>query len=101
MKIKKNDAVLIISGKYKGKTGKVEKSMPKNNKVIISGVNIAKKHTKPTRKNPKGGIIEINVPIDVSNVMLICPKCNKKTRIGNKWINKRKIRYCKKCNEEI
>jgi len=101
MKIKKGDNVLVISGKYRGKTGKVEKSIPKKNQVIVSGVNIVKKHSRPNRKNPKGGIIEINAPIDVSNVMLICPKCSKKTRVGYKWVNKKKTRYCKKCNEEV
>lgn len=101
MKIKKNDNVIIITGKYKNKIGKVEKAFPKNNKIQVSGINIIKKNSKPSRKNPKGGIIEINKPIDISNAMLVCPKCNKKTRVGYKIIKGKKIRFCKKCQEEI
>ena len=101
MKLKKNDNVLVISGKYKGKAGKIEKTLPKINKVIVSGVNILKKHSKPSKKNRKGGIIEIAAPINISNVMLICAKCNKKTRIGYKIVQKKKVRYCKKCQEQI
>ena len=101
MKIIKNDNVLIITGKYKNKTGKVEKAFPKDGKIQVSGVNIIKKNSKPSRKNPKGGIIEINVPINISNVMLICPKCNKKTRVGYKIVKNKKIRFCKKCKEEV
>lgn len=101
MKIKKLDNVLVTSGKYKGKTGKVEKALPKAGKVLVPGVNILKKHTKPSKKNPKGGIIEITAPIDVSNVKLICPKCNKATRVGYKLIQNKKTRYCKKCSEQV
>jgi len=101
MKIKKADTILVISGKFKGKTGRVEKTIPKTGKIIVSGVNVVKKHTKPSRKNPKGGIIEISTPINISNVMLLCPKCNKATRIGSKFLQNKKIRYCKKCSEEI
>ena len=101
MKISKNDNVLVISGKYKGKTGKVEKVLPKIGKIIVSGVNIAKKSTKPSKKNPKGGIIDIAMPIDISNLKLICPKCQKAVRVGYKIVQNKKTRYCKKCSEQI
>jgi len=101
MKIHASDTVLIITGKYKGKTGKVEKTIPKKSALIVSGVNIIKKHSKPTRKNPKGGIIEKNAPIDSSNALFLCSKCNKATRIGYKIVQAKKIRYCKKCQEQI
>lgn len=100
MKIKKNDNVLIITGKFRNKSGKVEKSLPKINKVVVSGVNILKKHIKPSKKNPKGGIIEITAPINISNVKLICSKCNKAARVGYKYTQNKKTRYCKKCSEQ-
>jgi large subunit ribosomal protein L24 len=101
MKIIKNDTVLVLSGKYKNKTGKVEKAIPKDKTIIVTGVNIIKKNSKPTKKNPKGGIIEITKPIDISNVMLVCPKCNKKTRVGYKISKNKKVRICKKCKENV
>lgn len=100
-KIKKGDQVLVIAGKDKGKTGKVEKVLPQKDKLIIGGVNIIKKHVKASRKNPKGGIIEASAPIFLSNVMLLCPKCHKPTRVGLKVLNKTKERICKRCQEEI
>ncbi len=101
MKITKNDNVLVTTGKYKGKTGKIEKALPKIGKVVISGVNIVKKSTKPTKKNPKGGIIDMAAPIDISNLKLVCPKCQKATRVGYKFVQNKKTRYCKKCSEQI
>ncbi|NMC59712.1 MAG: 50S ribosomal protein L24, partial [Candidatus Methanofastidiosa archaeon] len=82
MKIKKNDTVLVIAGNYKGKTGKVLKVFRDTNKVIVEGVNIVKRHSKPTQKVPQGGIIQKEAPIHVSNVMLIDPKTNEPTRVG-------------------
>lgn len=101
MKIKKNDNVLVISGKYRGKSGKVEKVSPKKNQVMVAGVNIMKKSTKHSKKAPKGGIIEITVPVPVSNVMIICNKCNKPVRVSYKLINNKKTRICKKCSEQL
>ena len=101
MKIKKGDTVLIKTGKDRGKTGKIEQALPKVNKVLISGLNIIKKHTKPSKKHPKGGVIEISAPINVSNVMFLCPKCRKATRIGYKIIQNKKNRICKKCGEQV
>jgi large subunit ribosomal protein L24 len=82
MKIRKSDNVMIISGNDKGKTGKVLKVFPKVSRVIVEGINLRKRHTKPSQRNPQGGILEKESPIHVSNVMLIDPKTNEPTRIG-------------------
>ena len=105
MKIKTGDTVLVISGKYKGKTGKVLRALPKEERVIVEGVNIVKKHLKPRTGQGKGQIIEKPAPIHVSNVKLICPHCKKPTRVGYTFEEKkgkrRKIRICKKCLKEV
>lgn len=102
MKIHKSDKVKIITGKDKGKTGKVEKVYPKKGKLLVAGVNIYRKHLKPRGEKNPGGIVDISKPIDVSNVVLICPNCNKETRIGYS-IDKKggKTRICKKCGKGI
>ncbi len=86
MKIRKDDNVIVIAGNDKGKTGKVLKVFPKENRVIIEGVNVRKRSTKPSQSNPQGGIIELESPINVSNVMLVDPKKNEPTKIGTKII---------------
>ncbi|MCX6168604.1 MAG: 50S ribosomal protein L24 [Ignavibacteriales bacterium] len=86
MKIKKNDSVVVITGNSKGKTGKVLKVFPVKNRVIVEGINLRKRHTKPSQKSPQGGITEKEAPINVSNVMILDPKTNVKTRIGAKLI---------------
>lgn len=86
MKIRKNDSVVVISGNSKGKTGKVLKVFPSENRVIVEGINLRKRHTKANQKNPQGGITEKEAPINVSNVMILDPKTNEKTRIGAKLI---------------
>ncbi len=105
MKIKKGDKVLVISGKYRGKVGKVIKALPKRKKLLVEGVNIVKKHIRPRREGEKGQIIQTPSPIDVSNVKLICQKCGKAVRVGYKILNtkegKIKRRICKKCGAEI
>jgi large subunit ribosomal protein L24 len=101
MKIKKGDTVLVICGKYRGKVGKVLKAFPKEKKILVEGVNIAKKHRKPRKAGEKGQIIEFSLPIDVSNVKLICPNCKKATRIGYKINKGNKERFCKKCKAKI
>lgn len=107
MKIKKNDNVTVISGNYKGKTGKVLKVFPTENRVIVEGVNIHKRHTKPTQKNPQGGITEKEAPINVSNIMVLDPKTNKATRIGAKIIldektgKKKSVRVSKSSGEML
>ena len=86
MKIKKDDNVVVVAGNSRGKTGKVLKVYPKKQRVIVEGVNMRKKHSKPTQANPQGGIIEKEAPIDISNVMVLDPKSNEPTRVGHKII---------------
>ena len=101
MKIKKGDNVLIISGKDLGKRGRVERVFPNLNKVMVVGVNIAKHHLKPSRKNPHGGIIDKPTPIDASNTIIICPRCGRPSRVGKKITANNKIRICRKCKESL
>ncbi len=101
MKLKKGDKVKIISGKDKGKEGKIEKVYKKSNKVLILGINMYKKHIKKNEKLSQVGIIDVPRPIMISKVMLICPKCNNSTRVGYKIENKKKVRICKKCKSNI
>jgi len=102
MRFKKGDTILVTSGKDKGKTGKIEKVLPASSKVVVAGINILKKNTKASKKNPHGGIIQINAPISASKISLICPRCNKQTRIGSKMLdNNKKLRICKKCKESV
>jgi large subunit ribosomal protein L24 len=82
MKVRKNDTVIVISGNSRGKTGKVLKMFPVKNRVIVEGVNIVKRHTKPSQRNPQGGIVQKEAPIHISNVMVIDPKSGKPTRVG-------------------
>ena len=86
MKITKNDNVMVIAGNDRGKTGKVLKVFPKKNRIIVEGINIRKRHTKPNQTNPQGGILEKEAPINVSNVMILDPKSNEPTRIGSQII---------------
>jgi large subunit ribosomal protein L24 len=100
LSIKKNDTVLIITGKEKGKRGRVLSFYPSKDRLLVEKINMIKKHMKPTRKYTQGGIIEKEAPLHVSNVMLICPKCNNPTRISNTSLDDgRKVRMCKKCRE--
>lgn len=101
MKIKKGDTVLVISGKYRAKTGKILKILPKERKILAEGINLVKKHQKPRKAGEKGQIVEMPSPINVSNVKLVCQKCGKAARIGYKIIEKKKYRICKKCEQEI
>ncbi len=101
MKIKKDDKVVVVSGKDKGKQGKILVADPKAGKVIVEGVNVATKHQKPQGQNQEGGIIKVETPIYASNVQLVCPKCGKATRVGYKLADGKKVRVCKKCGAEI
>jgi large subunit ribosomal protein L24 len=102
MKIKKGDTIKIICGKDLGKTGKVISVSPKKEKVVIEGLNLRIKHVRPRREREKGQRISFPAPMDISNVMLVCPKCDKITRIGDKVLeDKKKVRVCKKCGEVI
>ena len=101
MKIKKGDTVLIISGKDKGKKSNVLQVFPKEMRVLVSQVNLRKKHQKPKKSGEKGQIIQIPGPISISNAKLICSKCGKITRVGYKIEGEKKYRVCKKCGEAL
>jgi len=101
MKIKTKDNVIVIAGKDKGKTGKVIRTIPKEDKVIVEGVNIRKKHQKPRGKGQKGQTVEFTAPIHVSNVMLEDAKTKKATRIGYKITDGKKVRIAKKSGSEV
>ncbi|MCX7955731.1 MAG: 50S ribosomal protein L24 [Patescibacteria group bacterium] len=101
MKIKKGDKVKIISGKDKGKEGIIEKVYSKSKKVLIFGINLYKRHLKKNPETKQGGIIDVPRPLDISKLMLVCPKCKKTTRINFKIESKKKIRICKKCRNKI
>lgn len=99
MHVKKGDTVKVISGKDKGKTGVVLTATPKNERVLVEGVNIVKKHTKPNQANPQGGIVSQEAAIHVSNVMLLDPKSGEPTRVGYKVEDGKKVRVAKKSGE--
>jgi large subunit ribosomal protein L24 len=102
MKIRKNDNVLVIAGKDKGKKGKVRFAYPKDDKVIVEGVNFIKKHTRATGQVRQAGIIERENGINISDVMLVCSKCNRPTRVSARFLGDgKKVRYCRLCNEVI
>ena len=101
MRIKKGDKVVVISGKDKGATGPVMRAIPENRKVVVEKVAIAKKAKRPTRENPQGGIISIEMPVHVSTVQLLCPKCNQATRVEMHVEDGKKTRRCKKCKKDI
>ncbi len=101
MKIKRNDNVLIISGKDRGKRGKVLDVLASVGKIVVEGVSIRKKHVRPKKSGEKGQIIEKPAAFSLSNAKLICPKCGKTTRVGYKINGEKKHRACKKCQAEI
>ena len=107
MNIKKGDTVLVTTGKDKGKRGTVSRAMPQVNKIIVEGINIAKKHVKPQGQTRQGGIIEKAMPLQVSNTMLICTECGEPTRVGHERRpigadqKVRVVRICKKCHKVI
>lgn len=101
MHVKKGDKVMVISGKDKGKTGVILASYPKKDRVIVEGVNIVKKHSKPSQVNPQGGIINQEAPIHVSNVMPIDPKTGEPTRVGYTVVDGKKVRVAKKSGEVL
>ena len=100
LKIKKGDQVVVLSGDDKGKTGEVVKSMPKEGKVVVQGVNLVKRHTKPSQTTP-GGIVTKEAPINVSNVAIVDPKSGKASKIGYKEVNGNKLRVARKSGEVI
>ena len=101
MKLKKGDNVMVIAGKDRGKTWKIEKVYNKIDKISVSGINVLKKHTKPRGKVKQAGIIEFAAPMPTSKVMLVCPKCNRAIRIAKRLVRGTRERVCRKCKEAI
>lgn len=101
MTVKKGDTVVVITGKDKGKTGKVLEVSPKNNKVLVDGINIVSKHKKARNQQEQSGIIKKSAPIEASNVMVVCGVCGKATRVAHKEIDGKKVRVCKKCSASL
>ena len=104
MDIAKNDTVLVICGNDKGKTGKVLRVFPKGKRITIENVNFIKRHTRPSQANPQGGIVEREAPLNISNVMLFCSKCNRGTRVRHKSLSdelRTRVRLCARCGEVI
>jgi len=100
--IKKNDMVMVIAGKEKGKSGKVLRIVPKKDRAIVEKLNMVKRHMRPGAYSRQGGILEREAPIHISNLMLLCSKCTDPTRVGYRILeDNRKVRCCKKCNEVI
>jgi large subunit ribosomal protein L24 len=105
MNIRKNDSVQVVAGNARGKTGKVLKVFTESERVIVEGVNIIKRHSRPTQKNPQGGIIQKEESVHVSNVMVICPKCGERSRLGSKQVTdaatgrRHTMRICRSCEE--
>ncbi len=107
MKIRKNDTVMVVTGDDKGKTGKVLMVFPDKNKILVEGINFIKRHTRGTQKNPKGGILEKEAALHISNVLVYCSKCAASTKVGHKVITQEasgkptKVRICRRCGEVI
>jgi large subunit ribosomal protein L24 len=101
VKIRKNDNILVIAGKDKGKKGKVRHAYPDEGRVIVDGVNMVKRHTKARAMARQAGVIEREAPLGVSKVMLICNKCNRPTRVGFHFTEDKKVRVCSSCHEVI
>jgi large subunit ribosomal protein L24 len=102
MKIKKDDNVIVVTGKDKGKKGKVRFAYPEKNQVIVEGINFIKKHSKARGAVKQAGIIDLEAPVHISNIMLVCNKCSKPCRIGYKKMEDgRRVRFCRACNEVI
>jgi len=107
MKVRKDDQVLVLTGDDQGKRGRVLKVFPKTNRIIVEGINFVKRHQRASQKQTQGGIVTKEASINVSNVMVVCPKCNKTTKLGIKQIRDEnkgrtvRVRYCKKCEEML
>ena len=101
MNIRRDDTVVVLSGRDKGVRGKVLSADPKSGKVIVEGVSVAKVHQKPRRQGEEGGIIKKETPIYACKVQLVCPKCDKGVRVGHKMVDGKKVRVCVKCGAEI
>ena len=101
-KIKREDTVFVVRGKDRGRSGTVRKVIPKDQRLIVTGVNIVKRHMKPRGQQKPGGIIEREAPIAVANVAVLCPSCSKPARVGFRFLaDTRKVRYCKNCDANL
>ena len=100
LRLKKGDRVQVLQGKDRGKTGSITRVLPQEGKVIVDGINVAKKHQKPTRATMQGGIIDKDMPLPVSNVAIVCSKCGP-TRVGYRFADDEKHRVCKKCGGDL
>ncbi len=107
MRVRKGDIVKVLTGEDRGKTGKILKVFPEKNRVVVEGTTLIKRHSRPSQRNPKGGIIQRERSISISNVRLVCPKCSQPTAIGTRVAERGKlgksdrVRVCKKCGEMI
>ena len=101
MTIKKGDTVVVIAGKEKGKSGKVTDVSPKDNRVLVDGLNIVTKHQKARKQDEKSQIVKKSAPIEVSNLMVVCPSCGKATRVAHNTVDGKKVRVCKKCSASL
>lgn len=102
IRIKKDDKVKVLTGKDKGKIGKVLKVVKKTNRAVVENINVVKVHQRPTQANPQGGIVEKAMPIDISNLMIMCNSCVKPTRIGVRQLEDgKRVRICRKCDQQI
>jgi large subunit ribosomal protein L24 len=101
MKLRKGDIVKVTTGKDSGKEAKIERVFRQNNTAVVTGVNVYKRHLRPKAQRQQGGIVDMTKPINVAKIALICPKCKVQTRVGYKLINDKKVRICRKCDQEI
>ncbi len=101
MKLKKGDNVKVMSGKDRGKTGVILKAFPEDDRIMIDGLNVFKKRSKPRKQGEKGQVVEVSRPLSASRVMIVCPNCKSPTRIGGRMEGARKVRYCKKCQATL
>jgi len=107
MRVRKGDIVKVLTGEDRGKTGKILKVFPEKNRVVVEGTTLIKRHSRPSQRNPKGGIIQRERSVSISNVRLVCPKCSQPTAIGTRVTERRelgksdRVRVCKKCGEMI
>lgn len=101
MKVKKGDTVLVVSGKDRGRTAKILRSLPKEDKILVDGINIKLKHNRPKKQGEKGQVVKVPAPLNVSNVKFLCPKCGKPTRLGYEVKDGKKFRICKKCKAQV
>ena len=101
-KVRKNDTVQVLAGRERGKQGKVTRVIPREDRVVIEGVNIRKRHTKPRRQGEQGGVVEFPAPLHISNVAVVCAKCARPARVGFRILTDgTKVRVCKRCGEVI